>query len=81
MVGGGPHEVREDPRLHPILVRRVLRVPLHAQVPPVVVAQGDGLDHTVRGVRRRHQALAQHLDALVVVAGDRRAGADDVAQR
>ena len=59
----------------------VLRVPLDAEVPAVVIGQRRRPRSRRPRRTRPPQALAQRGDALVVIAGDRGPAPDDVGQR
>lgn len=77
----GLDQRREQRRLGGIGGRRVLGVPLDADVPGAGVVELDRLDHAVGRERDRAQPGAEPADALVVVAGDRRSGADHARQQ
>ncbi len=63
----------EERLLGGVALRGVLRMPLHPDHPGLRVVQRpvelDRLDQTVRGTTRRHEALSDTIDPLVVVRG------------
>src|SRR6201991_383179 len=76
------NECSKDAGLHRISVRRVLGVPLDAEIPALVAVDGDGFDRPVRGVPGRPQPLTEHTQALMVIAGNGYpVTVDDLAQR
>jgi hypothetical protein len=73
--------VFEDRGLDGIGGRRVLRVPLDAEVPALMILESYRLDDPVRGVRGGNQPTAQGRDALVVRARNGGLTANDLTER
>ena len=60
----------EKSRLNRVGVGEILQMPLHTQVPAVMLVKGDRLDGAVGRVGSGHQFVAEHVDALVMGAPD-----------
>jgi hypothetical protein len=79
MLRSSVDKMPEDLGLDRICCCRILRVPLHTEVPARVILQRHGLDDTVNGVRRWTQASSKCGNALVVVTGDGSATPHDLS--